>query len=1150
MIRILIHILLIAFCFPCKAKAEFIFQARNNKDTSFFVLEYLDYTDIIEAESRWIASLQTSTGAILLNRSQNGRIFFEGKKIIGQVEPYFSNLALTGLLDNPTSKNLDITKRWIGWYISHLNFENSDYNGLTGTIYRYYIDLIDDSIEYSDYNYDSTDSYAATFLTLVAKYLKNGGDVTYVKSLEDKLRLIADVIIATQMSDGLTWAKPDYKIKYLMDNCEVYAGLRDYSWILKEVLKKESEYKYYYEKMQQCYKGIEQHLWNSSNNNYNWHLNGTSGWGKWYPESGAQTFPIYFNVLEKASARARSLYDELNQHYPNWPNEGHWTLQANVAAIMGDYNRAEKFISRVQELHLQDRKWPWRSSESGFLISAVHKIRRQSNLAYNASITSSNKGSENINYINDGIIDTEFTLYNSEKAKKISFDFGYTIDLNELKIISDNLNISKIPVRVSTDGENFKNILFIQRSDNKSRFVGPGKGVRFLEIDFQSMPDDVTIREIEVYQIPPKAYDLIVYGGTSSGVMSAVSAAREGLSVLLVANGSSIGGMTSGGLGYVDVGKSFTIGGLTNNFFERNAAYHGGSGVNYRVTPSGAEEIFYKMLADYNVDVVLNTRLNEKTPIRTSNGYIESIITESGQIIEGRYFIDSSYEGDLMAASGVSYIVGRESESTYNEPGAGKQNLFTFKRLNPYDNDGKLLPDIYMGKVGLLGAADTKTQAYNFRLCLTQNPDNFIPIEKPVGYNPKRYELLLQTIQNSSKEITLTSIVSIAKLPEEKTDFNNNGMFSTDLINGSWSYAESNYKQRDSIWEDHKNYVQGFMYFLGNDSRVPESLRNEVLSWGLSKDEFTETGNWPHQLYIREGRRMIGEYVMTQFDAWDNAKKENTIGMGSYMIDSHYVRKFVDEEDGILKMEGLTGHQPVRPYEIPYTAITPKKEQCKNLLVPVCISASHVMYGSLRMEPVYMILGESAGTAIAQAFKNNFQVVQDIDITLLQEKLKQNGQILSYEGGVYLKSDFDGIILDDSEAVFTGKWGISSNSTPFMESSGYRYTLDQSEFAEAVYKTKINQSGSYDILCLFSPGANRTSKAIIKITLTNKIKKTTINMKQNIPNETYPFVKICSLNIKSNDLIEITITNEEADGIVVADAFLISRNYIEKRISN
>lgn len=1146
MIKNIKYILLILLSFSCKGKIDLPQADYNNEETPYLPGNHIDYTEIIEAESKWISGLQTSMGAILLNSNQSGNNCFEGKKIIGQVEPYFSNLAVIGLLDNPTSKNLDVTKRWIEWYISHLNSEISDYNGLKGSVYRYYVDYSNDSIEYSDYNYDSTDSYAATFLSLVKKYLEKGGDEVFIKSLENQLKIIADVIIATQMSDGLTWAKPDYKIKYLMDNCEVYAGLKDYSWILKTIFVNKTEYSYYNGKMQQCYDGIEQHLWNSANTNYNWHLNGISNWEKWYPESGAQTFPIYFGVLEKKTERARHLYNQLNQHFPDWPDKGHWALQANVAAIMGDYHRAERFISSVQELYLQDREWPWRTSEAGFLISVAHKIRENANIAYHASISSSNRENQNLDCLNDRMLEAEFILADAEKGKWITFHFDSPVDFNELNIIGDDINISKLPVKISSDGKDYKNIIFNQRGDNKSRFVGLGKNVRDLQVDFSSIPSSINIKEIEIYQVPPKSYDLVVYGGTPGGVTSAVSAAREGLSVLLVVNGGHIGGMTSGGLGYVDVGKSFTIGGLANNFFERNAEYHGGRGVNYRVTPSGAEKIFLDMLADSNIDIVLNSRLSEKTPIKKSNGRIKSIMLESGQVIEGKYFIDTSYEGDLMAATGISYIVGRESKDTYNEPGAGKQDLYTFSPLNPYDDDGELFPDIYYGKAGIIGAGDNKTQAYNFRLCLTQDLNNFVPIGKPTYYNSKRYELLLQTIQRSTKERNLSTIVSIATLPEGKTDFNNNGMFSTDLINSSWDYVESNYKQRELIWEDHKNYVQGLMYFLGNDSRVPKSLRDEVLTWGLSKDEFKDTGYWPHQLYIREGRRMIGEYIMTQFDAWDNAKKENTVGMGSYMIDSHYVRKFVDEEDGILKMEGLTGHQPVRPYEIPYTSITPKKVQCENLLVPVCMSASHVMYGSLRMEPVYMILGESAGTAIAQAFNNNLQAVQNIDIIQLQKKLHQNGMILSYDGGVYLKSDFDGVILDDKDASFKGGWGTSSNSIPFMESSGYRYTLDQSEFSEAIYKTTINQSGMYDILYLFAPGANRASNANIIIKSPNETKKITINMKPKIPDETYPLVKIYTLDLKANDSIEITINNEQANGIVVADAFLISKKLKEE----
>lgn len=648
-----------------------------------------------------------------------------------------------------------------------------------------------------------------------------------------------------------------------------------------------------------------------------------------------------------------------------------------------------------------------------------------------------------------------------------------------------------------------------------------------------------SISQTTTKDIAKKEYDLVVYGGTSGGAIAAVAAAREGLSVLLIEPGNNIGGMTSGGLGYVDVGKAFTIGGLANNFFERMGKHYGLKSLTYRVTPSAAEKTFYQMLNEQNVTILLNSPLKEKSKAKIKKKRIRQIKLESGTKIKGKYFIDATYEGDLMASAKVSYIVGREARDKYNEPGAGICTPLIFEKLNPYNKDGSLLPDLYHEATGEIGSADDRTQAYNFRLCLTQNKKNFVPISKPDDYNPKRYEVLLQIILQSEKEMTLGDIVSIAPLPEEKSDFNNSGMFSTDYINYSWNYPEASYKQRQEIWQIHKNYVQGLFYFLGNDARIPKKLKDETNSWGLSKDEFIGTNHWPHQMYVREARRMVGDFVMTQFDAWDNAKKEETVGMGSYMIDSHYIRKYV--ENGIIKAEGITGHQPVRPYEIPYRVLTPKRNEVENLLVPVCMSASHVMFGSLRMEPVFMILGESAGTAVSTAIKEGNKAVQDINVSELQKTLRKNGQILSADGGVYLRKDFEGIILDELDADFSGSWFTSSNSVPFMETGGYRYTHDQTILSKAIFSTSINESGSYELYYLFSPGSNRATNAKIELGFSGGNKEFTINMKSPLPKATYPFIKLGDFEFKANENIKLTISNKDADGMVVADAFLIKK---------
>lgn len=1092
-----------------------------------------DYTDIIEAESIWLSELQTPLGAILLSNN-NGSLWNDSTKFT--VEPYFANFAMMGLLDNPTPQNLIVVKKWIEWYISHLNTSTTDYNGLPGTVYVYQVYATDQTREVAQRKYDSTDSYAATFISLLKKYIEKGGDITYVKNLEPKIKIVADVIIATQDTDGLTWAKPDYKVKYLMDNCEVFEGLTCYVWLIENILSDKSGFSFYKNRAEQCLNAIETRLWNESNQTYNWHLTGESKWLKLYPETIAQSFPIFFNIISPTSARAKMLYNSICERYPNLFDNGLWTLQAYVSTKMGDYERVNNYIKEVNSLYTINRKYPWRASESGFLLRTAYEMRKKLNLMFPAGIKSSDNSNPNINILNDGRLDQSFSLSNSLE-KWIELDLQEIKNISELKIVFSSGNTNKFTLNVSNNGIDYQNITAKQKVNNKTRYVVDNYiNARHVRLNFASTTEPVEIKEIEIYSNEQLMYDLVVYGGTSSGVIAATAAAKQGLSVLLIEPGSNIGGMTAGGLGFVDAGKTATIGGLTRSFFERNATYSGVTNtILFRTLPTAAENIFYQMLNEQGVKVLLNSRLKEDSTPQILNGRIKSIELENNTRISANYFIDASYEGDLMAASKVSYIIGRESRSTYNESAAGIQKLYTFSPLNPYNNDGKLLPDIVEDTYGTLGDGDNKTQAYNFRLCMTKSTTNSVPVSMPENYNPLRYNLILQVIQRASEPLTIESFVSIGYLLNGKADFNNIGQFSTDLVNGSWDYPEANYAQRDSIWINHKNYLQGLLYFLGNDPRVPQSLRDDVLSWGFAKDEFVDTDNWPHQLYIREGRRMIGEYVMKQTDAWENPKKSESVGVGSYMIDSHYVRRFV--ENGVLKMEGLTGHVPVRPYEISYHSLTPKKTECQNLLVPVCLSASHVIYGSLRMEPIYMILGESAGTAVAQAYKNGLQAVQDIDIQKLQATLTSNGQILSFDEGVYVKTDFEGLVIDDADAIFTGTWRASSSSLPFMEAGGYKYA-DNENLATATYKTTTNYAGIYNIFYMYSPYPNRATNA--KITLTYPFTEFTLNMQDSLPSQHYPFIKLGTFDYKANEVIELKINNNGADGLVIADAFLIT----------
>jgi len=413
--------------------------------------------------------------------------------------------------------------------------------------------------------------------------------------------------------------------------------------------------------------------------------------------------------------------------------------------------------------------------------------------------------------------------------------------------------------------------------------------------------------------------------------------------------------------------------------------------------------VFGEMTKEAGVRVFFGHRLREQDGVKRQGVRIAEIRMENGTVFRARVYIDCSYEGDLIAQAGVSYTWGRESASQYGETLAGVREQTVdhqwLVKVSPYDKDGELLPEVSPAPPGTPGAADKKVEAYNFRLCLTQERNKQVAFPKPSGYDARRYELmgrLLQAIrQKTGRSPRFDEITRIVKLPNGKADFNNNGAFSTDYIGMSWDYPEAGYRRRAEIREDHVNYIKGFFYFLAHDPRVPADLQDEVNSWGLAKDEFIDTEHWPHQLYVREARRMVGEYIMTQRDVQAGIREPNSIGMGSYKIDSHNTFRYVTAE-GTVANEGDTEVPLKGPYQIPYRILVPKRNEITNLLVPVCVSTTHVAYSTLRMEPQYMILGEAAGVAASLAIKEN-KAVQEIDVTKLRNRLKQQGAILDYE---------------------------------------------------------------------------------------------------------------------------------------------------------
>ncbi len=500
-------------------------------------------------------------------------------------------------------------------------------------------------------------------------------------------------------------------------------------------------------------------------------------------------------------------------------------------------------------------------------------------------------------------------------------------------------------------------------------------------------------------------FDVVVYGGTAGGVIAAVSAAREGLNTALLEPGRHLGGMVSGGLGMTDYGKKEVIGGYALEFYLRVGRHYQlsrfGQEIGWLHEPHVAEDVFRQMVQEAGVKLFELSRLSERSGVRKTNTAVTEIVVENGDSFTAKVFIDSSYEGDLMAQAGVSYTFGREARAQYGETLAGVRDRTPFHQflqdLLPSGADGKLLPEISPRRLPEPGTADKAVQAYNFRMCLSDAPENRVPIPKPEGYDARRYALLARLIQARTQAEgrvpALGSLIKVDRMPNGKTDINNNGPFSTDYVGGSWDYPDAGYARRAQIWQEHKNYVQSFFYFLANDPQVPGALRQEMNRWGLAKDEFTDTDHWPNQLYIRESRRMTGEYVMVQQDLQTELTKPDPIGMGSYNSDSHNVERIVGP-DGFVRNEGDM-QVAVKPYQIPYRIMLPKRAEATNLLVPVAFSASHVAYSSVRMEPQYMILGQAAGVAAKLAIAGG-AAVQGIAVATLVEQLKAQGAIMEY----------------------------------------------------------------------------------------------------------------------------------------------------------
>jgi hypothetical protein len=664
-------------------------------------------------------------------------------------------------------------------------------------------------------------------------------------------------------------------------------------------------------------------------------------------------------------------------------------------------------------------------------------------------------------------------------------------------------------------------------------------------------------------------HDVVIYGGTCAAVTSAVQVKKMGKSVIIVSPDKHLGGLSSGGLGFTDTGNKAVIGGLARDFYHRiymhyqkpeswkqqkqseygnkgqgTPAMDGENRTMWIFEPHAAEQVFEDYIKEFGIEVVRDEWLDRSKGVKKDGDKITAITTLSGKTYEGKMFIDATYEGDLMAAAGCDYHVGREANSVYGEEHNGVQvgvlhHGHHFGKvkppISPYkvpgDPKSGVLPRVSTEPVGNFGEGDKRVQAYCFRSCYTNVPENRIPFPKPDGYDAGQYEILLRVLETGWPDF----FEKFDPIPNHKTDTNNHGPFSFDNIGMNYDYPEASYERRREIIAEHRTYQQGLLWFVANDPRVPAKVQNELREWGLPKDEFTDNGNWSHQLYIREARRMIGSYVMTENELRKKKPTPESVGMGSYTIDSHNVQRYITPE-GYVQNEGDIGVSTNGPYEIAYGSLVPKKGQGSNLLVPVAMSASHIAYGSIRMEPVFMILGQSAATAAVMAIDGSL-AVQSVPYEKLKEQLIKDGQILQYSGpksarGIDAKK-IKGIVMDDSEAKVIGHWQESGAAKSFI-GDGYRHDGNARDGQSSLrFEPKLTKPGKYRLMLAAPPNSNRASNALVEVQHSGGVQKMKLNLKEPKAGEGVFWLDLGEFEC-SNDTA-ITISNEGADGYIVVD---------------
>jgi hypothetical protein len=643
--------------------------------------------------------------------------------------------------------------------------------------------------------------------------------------------------------------------------------------------------------------------------------------------------------------------------------------------------------------------------------------------------------------------------------------------------------------------------------------------------------------DLTYVQSQPKAkgVDVCVYGGTSAGVIAAYTAAKQNKTVLLIVPGKRLGGLSSGGLGFTDIGNKYVVTGLARDFYRRIGQYYG-KFEQWTFEPKVAEAIFQDYVKRGKFVVMYDRSLTRVAKVgnRITSISLENAVSKGNMVVSAKQFIDCSYEGDLMAKSGVSYATGREANSVYNETVNGVQlkDQHQFPdNIDPYKIAGKpesgMLWGISPAILAEIGSGDKKMQAYNFRICLSNDPANRIDITQPENYDPAKYELLLRYLAAKPAK-DLWAFLKMDLMPNHKTDINNNGPFSTDMIGMNYAYPDADYKTRDAIIKTHEDYTKGFLYFIGHDPRMPEHLRKLMLEWGYPKDEYVNNGNWTPQMYVREARRMLGAYVMTQANCQGKEIVADEIGKAAYTMDSHNAQRLV--VNGMVKNEGDVQLKGISPYPVAYRSITPKKNECSNLLVPVCLSASHMAYGSIRMEPVFMVLAQSAAVAACQAIDKKV-AVQNISIKQLQASLKSNPLADNSIPEILVDNDQLGNIIKtgDWKRELTGGYGPS-------------FLVDTLKTkADVKFIPEIKHAGKYHVYFYYPKLQHGTTAAQLQVFDGQSNTKKIIYKKdvQVVGQTSGEWISLGINQLPVGRKAYVKVTNDGTDGAVVADAVLL-----------